>query len=214
MELRRRGWPVIVPDLHSEGVVENRPYYQQHAQNAAKSLQKLAENEPLILVAHSGAGPLLPAIRQELHQPVVAYLFVDAGIAHDGQSRLEMLANELPEMASRFRELLIAGQRWPQWSDADLAKSIPDANWRQRLLAELTPQPLAFFNEPIPVFADWPDAPCAYLQFTAGYDYSAAEAARLSWPVVRLEVGHFHMLVDETAVTDQILMLLNDLNLA
>ena len=81
------------------------------------------------------------------------------------------------------------------------------------MLAELTSQPLAFFEEPIPVFAGWPDAPCAYLQFSAGYDYSAADASQRGWPVVQLDVGHFHMLVEETTVADHILALLARLNL-
>lgn len=210
--LRRRGWLVAVPNLHGEGVKGERPYHQQHALNAAKSLQKLPGTEPLILVAHSGGGPLLPAIRQQLSHPVAAYLFVDAGIAHDGQSRLDMLAEELPEVVPELRELLNSGQHWPQWSDTDLAALVPDTGRRQRLLAELMPQPLTFFDEPIPVFAGWPDAPCAYLQLSTGYDYSAAEAGRRGWPVVRLDAGHFHMLLDETAVATHILQLFTQLN--
>lgn len=207
-ELRRRGVAVVVPDLHGEGVDEERPYHQQHAQNSANALKTVPPNEPIVLVAHSGAGPLLPVIRQQLRQPIAAYLFVDAGIAQDGQSRLDMLAEELPEVAPQLRKLLVSGQRWPQWDDEDLADFIPDASLRKNLLAELTPQPFDFFDEPIPVFADWPDAPCAYLQLSAAYDYSAMEARRLGWLCDRLDGGHFHMLVDETAVTNAILQLL------
>lgn len=213
-ELQQRGWAVAVPDLHGEGVDGGRPYHQQHAQNAARSFQDAATDEPVVLIAHSGAGPLLPAVRQQLSQPVAAYLFVDAGIAHDGQSRLDMLAEELPAVAPELRELLNSGQRWPQWTDADLAELVPDVGRRQQLLAELTPQPLAFFAEPIPVFAGWPDAPCAYLQLSAGYDFSAEEAVRRGWPVWRLDVGHFYMLVDETAVTDHMLALWQKISVA
>lgn len=210
--LRRRGWSVIVPHLHGQtGAVVERPYHQHHAQNGARSIQNVPQNEPIILVAHSGAGPLLPAIRQQLTQPIAAYVFVDAGIARDGQSRLDMLAAELPAVAPELKKLLQSGQRWPQWTDQDLVALVPKAERRQRLLAELTPQPLPFFEEPLPVFAGWPDAPCAYLQLSSGYDYSAAEAAQRGWPVARLAGGHFQLLVDETAVTDHILNLLNHL---
>ncbi|VAW43183.1 hypothetical protein MNBD_CHLOROFLEXI01-1972 [hydrothermal vent metagenome] len=207
-ELRRRDVVVIVPDLHGEGVDEERPYHQQHAQNSANALKTLPTNEPIMLVAHSGAGPLLPAIRQQLCQPIAAYLFVDAGVAQDGQSRLDMLAEELPEMAPQLHKLLASGQRWPQWRDEDLAEAIPDAKLRQRLLAELTSQPLEFFEEPIPVFAAWPDAPCIYLQLSAAYDYSTMEARRRGWLCGRLDGSHFHMLVDETAVANIILQIL------
>ncbi len=209
--LRQRGWAVVVPDLHCEGVEAERPYHQQHAQNAVKATQDLPTDEPVVLVAHSGAGPLLPAIGQQLPQSIAAYLFVDAGIPHAGLSRLDLLAAELPEAVPHLHKLLTSGQRWPQWTNEDLAGLIPDASRRQKLLTELTPQPLAFFVEPIPVFPGWPDAPCAYLQLSASYDYSAAEARQRGWPVIRLDEGHFHMLVDETAVANHIIQLLTQL---
>ena len=210
-ELRQRGWQVVVPNLHEDGVDERQSFHEQHAQNAANVLQDIQPDEPVVLIAHSGAGPLLPAICQKLCQPVVAYLFVDAGIAHNGQSRLDMLAEELPDVAPKLRKLLADGKRWPQWQDQDLAEAVPNAERRRKLLTELTPQPLAFFDETIPVFTGWPDAPCAYLQFSAGYNYSAAEAKERGWLYGRLEAGHFHMLVDETAVADHILQLLSEL---
>jgi alpha-beta hydrolase superfamily lysophospholipase len=211
--LRQPGWAVVMPDLHGDGLDGERPYHQQHAQNATKAFYDLPAEEPVVLVAHSGAGPLLPAIGQQLPQPIAAYLFVDAGIPHAGLSRLDLLAAELPEAVPHLHKLLTSGQRWPHWTNEDLAGLIPDASRRQKLLAELTPQPLAFFVEPIPVFPGWPDAPCAYLQLSASYDYSAAEARQRGWPVVRLEVGHFYMVVNETAVADHILALLAQLGL-
>lgn len=210
-ELRHHSLSVVVPDLHGEEEDENRPYHQQHAQNCAIVLKTLPTNEPIVLAAHSGAGPLLPVIHQQLRQPIAAYLFVDAGIAKDGQSRLNMLAEELPEMAPKLRNLLASGHRWPQWNDEDLAESLPNTELRRKLLAELAPQPLKYFEEPIPVFAGWPDAPCAYLQLSAAYDFSAAEAQRRGWLFRRLDGGHFHMLVDATAVTNTILQLLTQL---
>ena len=70
------------------------------------------------------------------------------------------------------------------------------------MLEELQPRSLEFFAEPIPVFAGWPDAPCAYLQFSAVYGEPAAQALREGWPTARLDAGHFHMLVDPAGVAD------------
>ena len=36
----------------------------------------------MILAGHSGAGPLLPAIRQATGRAIAGYLFVDAGHFH------------------------------------------------------------------------------------------------------------------------------------
>ena len=73
------------------------------------------------------------------------------------------------------------------------------------MVAELRPRQLDFFTEPIPVFAGWPDAPCAYIQFSPVYEPLAIQARQAGWQVHRLEAGHFHMLVDPSAVTDMIL---------
>ena len=43
---------------------------------------------PVVLVAHSGAGPLLPAIRASIHNPIRAYVFVDAGLPRDGRGKI------------------------------------------------------------------------------------------------------------------------------
>ena len=40
------------------------PYWQQQADSVARELSQISINDAIVFVAHSGAGPLLPAIRQ------------------------------------------------------------------------------------------------------------------------------------------------------
>ncbi|MGH8248435.1 MAG: alpha/beta fold hydrolase, partial [Gammaproteobacteria bacterium] len=175
----------------------------QHAASAMRALKPVSVDHPLILVGHSGAGPLLPAIRQMIPHRAAAYIFVDAGIPIDGASRLDLRALESPEMAQQSRQALVSGGCYPTWSDEDLLEVIPDAGLRQGMLAEMHPRPLAFFEEPIPVFSGWPDAPCGYLLFSpAAYAVPAARARRDGWAYRELDAGHFHMLVDPKAVAN------------
>ena len=206
-ELSRRGIPVVVPVL-SQDDGDERPYWRQHVEEVVQALAPLSHEQPLVLVGHSGAGLLLPAVREVSGQPVAAYVFVDAGIPEDGKSRLDLLEIELPEAAEQLRPLLAAGERFPRWRDEELAEVIPDTKLRQGMLVELQPQPLRFFEEPIPVFAGWPEAPCAYLQFTPGYDVPAGLARRQGWATAKMEGEHFHMLVDPAAVTDALMSLI------
>lgn len=74
-------------------------------------------------------------------------------------------------------------------------------------MAELRPLPLAVYEEPLPVFAGWPDAPCSYLQLSPVYDAPAQQAQAQGWPYVHLPGGHFQMLVAPEAVTDVLLRL-------
>ncbi len=199
-EFGRRGYGVVVPRLHGDAGTGS-PYWQRHAGAAVRELGGLRPEHPPILVGHSGAGPLLPAIRQLLGKPVAGYLFMDAGIPEHGRSRIELLREELPEAAEgAAREGLS-----PSWSDEDLREDLPDPRLRAGVLAELHPQPLAFRAEPIPVFTGWPDAPCGYLRFTPFYRKPAERARREGWAYAELEGGHFHMLVDPSSVADTLL---------
>lgn len=86
--------------------------------------------------------------------------------------------------------------------DDDLRDVIPDEGVRRSMLAELRPRGLAFFEEPISVFAGWPDAPCAYVKLSAAYAQPAETARMKGWQCSELDAGHFHMLVDPHTVAD------------
>lgn len=199
-QMRHKGLDVVVPHL-LDSPDSRDPFWKQHAESAAQALQHIPQENALTLVAHSGTGPLLPAIRQLLPNPVYAYVFVDAGIPRDGATRLDLMKSEDPEWAEQFKEELARGGRFPTWSFDDLQEVIPDEPLREQLVAEIRPRGLSFFTEPIPVFDGWPDAPCVYIQFSAAYDVPATQARRANWPTYELKAGHFHMLVDPAAVT-------------
>jgi hypothetical protein len=203
-EMRQRGLDIFVPHLRDLRAADI-PFWKQHAESASEALAQVPKGTFLTLVAHSGAGPLLPAIRRSIASQVSAYVFVDAGIPRDGASRLELMKSEDPEWAAQFEAELERGERFPDWSVDDLREVIPDESLRRQLVAEIRPRELSFFTEPIPVFEGWPDAPCIYIQFSAAYDRPAAQAEQADWQVHKLEVGHFHMLVDPKTVTDIII---------
>lgn len=202
-EMRQRGLNVLLPNL-KDSADSNEPFWKQHAESVSEALVDVPGNIPFTLVAHSGAGPLLPVIRQSLPNPVHAYVFVDAGIPHHGASRLDVMKSEVREWAEEFQQELERGGLFPNWSVADLQEIIPDESLRRQMVAEIHPRGLSFFTEPIPVFEGWPDALCAYIQFSPPYEIPAAQAQQAGWKVSRLRAGHFHMLVDPKTVTELI----------
>jgi hypothetical protein len=211
-DMRQGGINVLVPVLE-DSPDSKEPFWKQHASSVSQALAHVPNGTSLTLVAHSGAGPLLPAIRQLLVHPVHAYVFVDAGIPRNNASRLDLMKSEDPEWANDFQKELERGEHFPTWSSDDLQEVIPDEILREQMVAELRPRGLDFFTEPIPVFDGWPDAPCVYIQFSASYDQPAAYAQQAGWQVRKLEAGHFHMLVDPVAITDIILGALNTASL-
>jgi hypothetical protein len=204
-QLRDRGHDAITPTLEAPEHDDRGPYWRRHAAAFARAVSEVPGDAAVVLVAHSGAGPLLPAVKAAMGRSVAGYTFVDASLPRAGASRLEVLAREIPPAAAGLRELLDAGGRYPTWADHELRASIPDAEIRRRVLDEVRPRSAKFWTEPIPVPQGWPDAPCAYLRLSPAYDVPAAEARQRGWPVRELDADHFHMLVDASAVTDALL---------
>jgi hypothetical protein len=207
-QIRQSGLDVLVPGL-KDSPASKEPFWKQHAGSVAQALAHVSHGTSLTLVAHSGAGPLLPAIRASLSHVIKAYMFVDAGIPRDGLSRLDMMKMEDSEWAGQFQEELARGEQFPAWSFDDLQEVIPDKTLRRQMVAELRPRGLDFFTERIPVFDGWPDAPCIYIQFSAPYEGPAAQAQQAGWLTYKLKAGHFHMLMDPVVVTDMIIEALN-----
>jgi hypothetical protein len=209
-EMRHRNIDAVVPAL--EDVPDSKkPYWKQHAESVSQALAQVPQDTPLILVAHSGTGPLLPAIRESLANPVNAYVFVDAGIPRNRATRLELMKSEDSEWAQQFEEYLESGGYFPNWSFDDLQEIIPNEELRKQMVVEIRPRSLNFFSEPIPVFEGWPDVPCIYILFSEPYKQAAIQARESGWPTYKLEAGHFHMLVDATAVTDLIINSVNNI---
>ena len=207
-EMRQRNLDVVVPTLVDEPDSE-KPYWKQHVESVSQALTQIPQATSITLVAHSGAGPLLPAIQDALANPVNAYVFVDAGIPRHGATRLDLMKSEDFEWAKQFQEHLESGGYFPNWSFDDLQEVIPDESLRKQMVSEIHPRALDFFTEPIPVFAGWPDAPCVYILFSEPYKRAAIQAREAGWPTCELEAGHFHMLVDANAVTNLILEAVN-----
>lgn len=195
-EFATLGVTSIAPDLE-RGAAPEAPHWKRHAESVASAVAQDAAQDTTILVGHSGAGPLLPAIADLIEPKPVGYIFVDAGLPTPALPR-----KGNGGFAANLDRLYAEGRRYPEWTDADLADLVVDVVQRRRLLSEVRPQPPEFWDEVIPVPQWWPNAQCGYLRFgpNPAYDEAAAEAARRGWPSRELQGGHFHMLVEPKAV--------------
>ncbi|RPJ17566.1 MAG: hypothetical protein EHM33_32905, partial [Chloroflexi bacterium] len=147
-QMRQRGLDSLVPIL-KDSPDSAEPFWKQHAESVSQTLAQISRNSSVTLVAHSGAGPLLPAIRETLANPISAYVFVDAGIPRNGATRLDLMKSEDPAWAAQKQEQLERGERFPNWSFDDLQEVLPEESLRRQMVAEIRPRGVAFFTEPL-----------------------------------------------------------------
>lgn len=190
------------------------PYAQRYVAEAARAINTGLGTGPTVLVGHSGAGPLLPAVavtRRAVRAQVAGYVFLDAMLPRTAPgSRLDLLRGTDPALADQLLARLAAGGSYPDWTEADLREQLPEPGLDQ-LLRALRPRGQAFFAEQLPTPLDWPDAPCGYLCTSEPYQRIARLAAGRGWPVVTGAGGHFAALADPRQLADQLLGLLERL---
>ena len=175
--------PTALPSL--TGAVVGAPPYQPRISAAAAHAVPPSE---LVLVGHSGAGPLLPGIAETLGPTVRALLFLDAGLPTPGRSWMEASPAELARQLAELAEDGVLPP-WHEWFGPDLLPTVvPDDALRHQVVAELPRVPLAFMEEPRSS-ADWA-GPAGYLRLSAAYDDAAELAERRGWPVRWLDTHH------------------------
>jgi hypothetical protein len=166
------------------------PYSRRYVHQAVGQVDAAS----VTVIAHSGAGPLVPAVVAALSHrsiEVERAVLLDAGMPGPGRSRLDLLRTESPELAAEFDALLAAGGAYPDWTAEQLAELVPDP---RTVLAAVRARREDFWREPLPPVELPPDLQCAYVQLSAAYETSAATAHNLGWPVARAELGHLAML--------------------
>jgi hypothetical protein len=197
---RRNGYPVVVCSL--AGVADDgAPHYQRFAEATAHAVVAT----DVVLVGHSGAGPLLPAIADAMGANVRGAVFVDATLPHPGSSWFDTAP---PQRREHLAGLVRAGRLppWNEWFPAEVLDALlPEAGMRERFIAELASLPLAYFEEAAPVTRSWSAVRCAYVRLSEAYDQSADEAERQGWWVRRENADHLAMLTQPGRVADAVL---------
>jgi len=231
--LRELGATVVLPALTSPGG-GSRPFWQEHRDQLALQLKDIElDIASAVLVAHDGAGPLLPELGRALDVSPGAYILVDSDLPRDGASRFDLFADQAD--VERFREAAVSdGQPrtrqaaavmergpvppsdrvvrgWPEDLLATALAAAPDESYIPAAFAGRRATPVTVYDEPLPVPADWPERPAGYLHLSGPYAAAAAEARERAWPVRDLPSGHFGMLVDPEGVARELVSLADQL---
>jgi hypothetical protein len=204
-ELQRRGRDSAVPSLLG---VAGAPSPQWR--HAAKAVQAATERiaRPMVIVGHSGAGPLLPVIADALTGDVSALVFVDAFLPPSSGSAPLAPPGSMGHLRALARDGVLPP--WSSWFGEDAMRElVPDSGVRAALEREMPRLPLSYFEASVPIPGGWSDRPCAYLLFsTDPRGMSAADARRRAWPVAEIEdARHLAIVTHASEVADALLEL-------
>ena len=201
-------WQAVAADLRARGRAVVAPTWPVLSGLTADFYRSLATSmadefgdSPAIVVAHSGAGALMPSL-ESAWGGLRGVIFADAILPHPGRSWFDTAPPQLADSLRAGAEfgMLPAWDRW--WPPGALERLVPDESQRDALVSELTALPLDYFAEPAPTVSL--GVPAAFLRLSGAYDEEARGAIRQGWPVVSLPLHHLAMLTHPEAVASAI----------
>ncbi|MFD9602885.1 alpha/beta fold hydrolase [Streptomyces sp. NPDC059970] len=198
--LRAREHVTIVPSL-ARAFGGTGPYYPRVAAAVAEEVDRHEGGKQIVLVGHSGAGALLPAITSTTTATVVGTIFVDALLPH---ADLRWFDTAPVELREELWGLALDG-RLPPWNEwfppGTVEELLPDPHLRARFCAELPRLPLAYFEERAPAHPGPAPSRSAYLQLSDAYEAEALQAKREGWCVKRRTAHHLTMLTEPQEIS-------------
>lgn len=197
-----RGFEAVVADI-TGGLEAPSPVWAEMVRLATTAARRLTGT--VDVVAHSGAGALLPGIGMALGRRRGKLCFVDAVLPPpDGAHRYP------DDVRSRVEELA-QGDTLPPWLEwfpqGVVTELLPRPDDRELVVSDLPSVPTAWFEEAIPVPGGWTEWHCSYLRLSEAYDDELGRARRLGWPTASLPSHHLGIVTDPGLVLDSILEL-------
>lgn len=209
--LRRKGYQVRTPSL-ADFVGGDPPYYANISEHVAAAVRKGPDAETMILIAHSGAGALLPAVVERLDRQCYG-IFVDAILPHPGQSWFDTVP---PQLRAHLRGLVRDGflPAWHEWFPPEVISTlISDPDARRRFIGELPRIRVAYLEERAPSAGADKLIRCGYLQLSDGYGTFAGEAEKAGWVTMHEPADHLAVLTRPEMVCNALVNLLKALEI-
>ena len=203
-QLSQQGFDTVVPRL-SGAFDEGAPYYPKLVRHVVDAVRIAVPAGDLVVVGHSGAGALIPAITREI--PAAGAIFVDALLPHPGKAWFDTAPADLK---AHLLSLAKDGRvpRWHEWwPQGAIAKLLGDETITENFISGLCELPLAYFEEAAPDVRLPTMIGCAYLQLSKAARADADAAAAMGWPVLQRPAHHLAMLVDPADVAADLVML-------
>jgi pimeloyl-ACP methyl ester carboxylesterase len=184
-ELQDRGRSAVVPSLPTLAAVPS-PSWRQVCAAVSRASHPAGT---VLVVGHSGAGTLLPAVAESCSAEVVGMVFVDAFLPPSGGTASLIPAEFIGELRARATDDVLPP--WSTWlGQSVMQELVPDAAQRAELERDMSPLRLSSLLKPVPIPDHWERRACAYVLLSAeSYARSAADARARGWPVAEVPGG-------------------------
>ena len=160
---------------------------------------------PVVLVAHSGGGPKLPALAAA-SDGVVGMVLVDALLPHPGRSWSETV----PEaFVAKLKAEAVQGRLapWPQWwGDDRMRELIADDELRAEFVGSCPAVEVDVIDEVMP---EAPEPDAVFVQLSETYAPETEAARARGWPVIVIDTHHLAPLTDPEVVADAVIRAAN-----
>ena len=184
--LAAAGHEVVLPDLTAVAD-EPRPAWMVDS-----AISAAGEESVDVVVAHSGAGAVLPLVGEAVHAG--ALVFLDAVLPTPGEA-VHVLDADQQRLLDEHTDHDGRVGRWTTWWPRDAIElMLPDPAERDRIASSCPRVPRSFWDHEIPLPARW--APAGFIALGVAYREELERAASLGWPCRSL--GRHHL----AAVTD------------
>jgi pimeloyl-ACP methyl ester carboxylesterase len=207
-ELQRHGHEAVVPSLRG---IASAPEPQWRYALSAVRAATVGIGSPAILIGHSGAGALLPAIERALPHEVAALIFVDASLPPESGSAPLAPARFLDQLRALASDGTLPRASWFRHEIAP--ELIAEEPLRTVLTEECPRVPLSYFQDRVPMPKHWTRRRCAYLRLSdTAHPESIPQARSHGWPVAAIRgAHHLSIVTDPEAVTAILLDLAREL---
>jgi pimeloyl-ACP methyl ester carboxylesterase len=170
------------------------------ARVAVHGVDDTAFAPPVVLVAHSGGGPHLPALAART-PGVIGMVLVDALLPHPGRSWAQTVPGAFAE---RLKASAVDGRLppWPEWwGEERMRELVPDDELRAAFVAACPAVPVAAIDAVMP---ELPDPPAVFVQLSDTYAPESNASRARGWPVLTLDAQHLAPLTDPEGIADAI----------
>jgi hypothetical protein len=194
VELRKRGHEVEVPSLVSAATTGS---WQACVEAAVRGA---ITGHDAVLVGHSGAGALLPAIAGRMVPRPARLVFVDAVLPPVEGERV-VSASLLDHLRTIESEGVLPP--WSEWFGSGVMEElIPDDDVRNAFVSGLPMMLLSYFERPVSVPNGWATTNCRYVLLSEAYREEVTEAASRGWEVFEQLGSHLDILTRPVEIAD------------